>query len=132
MSDVGVTVARWVEKAKGRQTAVLRAVAQAALDRVQALTPAGPEDVRGNWSAVLPDDAIPTAGSPTIAALATVKAGDVVHIVNPVAHARTVEYGGTDTHGDGTFRVRQGQGMVRQTVTELPQIAGRVVREPPR
>lgn len=60
-------------------------------------------------------------------ALETAKIGQVIYILNPVAYARSVEYGRSIKRKDGGTTEIEGKGMVRQTVAELPQIASRVV-----
>lgn len=132
MTGFSSSIARWVETAKGRGTAVLRTVATEAVARVQELTPEeapeGAGTLRSNWSALRAGDTVPEPGAPTTTAIATAELGDVIHIVNPVADARETEYGGTGTREDGTAWVRSGHGMVQQTLAELPQIAGRAAK----
>ncbi|WP_109151568.1 HK97 gp10 family phage protein [Azospirillum sp. TSO5] len=128
MSDFSFAISRWCDRAKGRATAVLRGTALEAVGRVQELTPVDTGFLRANWSAVLTVDAIPKPGAPTLEALATARAGDVIYIVNPTAYARAIEYGRTGERKDGTQWVMQGRGMAAQTVAELPQIADRVLK----
>ena len=48
-------------------------------------------------------------------------------ILNPVSYARAIEYGREIQRKDGQTTRTHGRGMVQQTVSELPQIAQRVV-----
>jgi hypothetical protein len=59
--DFSVSVARWCEKAKGRADEAFRGIAQAALVRVQQLTPVDTGYLRANWVAMKEGDPVPKA-----------------------------------------------------------------------
>lgn len=126
-----VDVSRFVAKAKENMDGVFRAIALEALSRVKELTPVKTGYLRANFVATLdPESVRPSQGADagSTAAIAQAKAGDVIHIVNPVIYARRIEYGFTGQDSKGRSFSQPGRGMVQQVVTELPGIAQRVAR----
>lgn len=126
-----VDVSRFVLKAKENMNGVFRAIAQEALTRVKELTPVKTGYLRANFVATLdPSSVRPSQGGDTTsaAAISEAKAGDVIHIVNPVIYARRIEFGFTGQDAKGRSYSQPGRGMVQQVVTELPGIAQRVAR----
>lgn len=125
-----VQVRQWVEKAGRRAQAAFRATAQDAVTRVKELTPVRTGYLRANWTAMQPGEAEPVAGRvpPAEAAIAQLRLGDRLLVLNPVQYARRVEFGFTGTDAAGRTFNQAGRGMVQQTVAEMPAIAEAAVR----
>jgi len=128
MPDFSVDVTRWVEKARHRADAALRATAEDAVNRVKELTPVDTGHLRANWSAIRPDESLPIEGRATTEAITQASLGDIIVVVNPVIYARAIEYGRDIERKDGETTHVTGAGMVTQTVAELPEIARRATR----
>jgi hypothetical protein len=127
--EFSVQVGQWVEKALGRATQAFQATAQDAVARVKELTPVKTGYLRANWTAIQGGDAVPVAGAvPDPAeAIAALKIGDVVAIVNPVVYARRVEFGFVGQDSLGRHYNQAGAGMVQQTIIEVPEMAMQAV-----
>ncbi|MGG5810937.1 hypothetical protein [Falsiroseomonas sp. CW058] len=59
--------------------------------------------------------------------LAEARVGDTIFILNPVVYARMIEYGFSGKDSRGVSVNREGRGMVRQTVSEMPSIAQKAI-----
>ena len=129
MADFSVSVRSFVDKARDRARASFRGIAAEVVSEIQEKTPVRTGYLRANFSAITKDEAIPVPGSPSMSAITKAELDDTILIVNPVAYARSVEYGYNGTTKDGKEVHRQGRGMVQQTVAEVPEIAERVVAE---
>jgi hypothetical protein len=124
-----VSVKKWIALAGSRADEAFLATCLDAVDRVKQLTPVKTGYLRANWTAVREGDQMPVAGSETPAetALAGLKWGETVYIVNPVVYARRIEYGFVGEDSAGRHYNQAGRGMLQQTVQELPQIAEQAV-----
>ncbi len=131
MADFAANIKKWVDKAKDKGELAFRNIALAAVERTKELTPVDTGFLRANWVAVMSVDAIPKVGEigPPKNEIMRAKLGDIIYIVNPVQYARAIEYGFVGQNKSGKYVNRPGRGMVAQTITELPQIADRVVNE---
>lgn len=125
MADFSEDVSRWVNRARGRADAVFRAIATDALNRVKELTPVDTGFLRSNWTAVRQGEAEPVAGRvpDPMRAIAEVKVGEVLVIVNPTLYARRIEYGFVGEDSAGRHFNQEGRHMVQQTMAEMPAIA---------
>lgn len=125
MADFEVQVREWVEKAGRRAQAAFRATAQDAADKVKERTPVRTGYLRANWTAMKAGDVAPVAGRvpPAEAAIAALRLGDKIVILNPVVYARRIEYGFVGEDARGRYFTQEGRGMVQQTVLEIPELA---------
>jgi Bacteriophage HK97-gp10, putative tail-component len=125
MADFSEDVSKWVNSMGELASAVFRAIAFDALQRVQELTPVDTGFLRSNWTVIKQGDAEPVAGRtpPAALAIAGAEVGNVLVIINPVIYARRIEYGFVGEDSRGRFYNQPGRHMVAQTITELPQIA---------
>lgn len=122
-----VQVRQFVEKAGRRAQAAFRATALDAVSRVKELTPVRTGYLRANWTALRNDEAEPVAGRtpPAEVAIARLRLGEKIVVLNPVIYARVVEFGFQGEDARGRTVHRTGRGMVQQTVVEVPEIARR-------
>lgn len=129
MADFVRDVSAYVEHAKARADAALRAIAFDVVMAVQQKTPVDTGFLRSNWTAMLPGDAEPVAGRvpPPGVAIAQATVGMVITIINPVVYARRIEYGFVGDDSLGRHYNQPGAHMVQQTLDELPTIAAAAV-----
>jgi hypothetical protein len=130
MADFAAEVSAWCNKAGDRADQVFRAIAFDMVGRVQDLTPVDTGFLRSNWTAMKQGDSEPVAGrvSPPGVAIAAIKAGEVLVILNPVVYARRIEYGFVGEDKAGHHYSQTGRHMVAQTIAEAPQIADAAFR----
>ena len=122
-------VTAFVDKVKGRQNEVLRAIAYAAEARVKELTPVVTGYLRANWSVVRNAEASPIPGQGDNSAIAEITMGDTIRLVNPVVYARRIEFGFNGVDKLGRHYHQTGRGMAQQTMLELPEIAAGIVQD---
>lgn len=152
--DFSVQVGRWVGQAKERARIAFVATGFEALTRVKELTPVDTGWLRSNWQIQREGEAQPAqrAAFPTTPDAARqlveqlaeearqgggqerlaeraleAQLGEKLRIVNPVVYARPVEYGREIEKRDGSTATTRAAGMVARTVSELPDIARKVV-----
>ena len=127
--EFSLAVEEWVNAAKRRQGAALQAVAWDVLNAVKLETPVDTGFLRANWTIVRGDDPMPIAGRVPDPAqvIATLRAGDKVHIVNPVIYAARVEFGFVGQDKLGRQYDQAGRGMVQKVAVRLPDIAAKAV-----
>lgn len=123
-------VAKWVEKAKGRQDIVVRKVCLEIFRRVIMRTPVKTGRARGNWQCAIGDVPAGTIelndadGSATVSAVdavvANVKAGDVIYLVNNVPYILKLENGSSK---------QAPAGMVGMTLTEFGAVVEEAAKE---
>jgi hypothetical protein len=125
MADFSVDVSDWVAKARERADEAFQAIAFDLLRRVQELTPVDTGFLRSNWTALRPGDTEPVAGRVSGASdvIDSLRAGEIVVIINPVIYARRVEFGFVGQDSLGRNYNQPGRHMVAQTMAEAPQIA---------
>lgn len=125
MADFVRDVSVFVDRAKARADAALRAIAFDVVAAIQQKTPVDTGFLRSNWTAMLPGDAEPVAGRvpPPGVAIAQATVGMVITIINPVVYARRIEYGFVGDDALGRHYNQPGAHMVQQTLDELPAIA---------
>ena len=130
MGTFALDISKWIEKAKGRETIVVRKVALDIFRRVILRTPVDTGRARGNWQCAIED--IPTAalatvdpdGGATVASAADIvqsmKAGDRIFLVNNVVYILSLE--------DGHSK-QAPAGMVGITLTEFGAVVDQAVDE---
>lgn len=129
MADFARDVSAFVERAKARADAALRAIAFAAVESVQHKTPVDTGFLRSNWTAMLPGDSEPVAGrvANPDAVIAEATVGMTITIINPVVYARRIEFGFVGEDSLGRHYNQQGAHMVQRTLDDLPAIATEAV-----
>lgn len=127
MADFAAEVSAWCNKAGDRANQVFRAIGFDMVARVQDLTPVDTGFLRSNWTAMKEGDSEPVAGRvpPPGVAIATIKVGEVLVILNPVVYARRIEYGFVGEDKAGRRFSQTGRHMVAQTMSETAEIADR-------
>ena len=138
-ADFVASLDSFLETVDRRADLVVRAIAEAVLDKVKEYTPVDTGFLRAGWSVVPGGTELPVVqrgaqpppegASPLTVDLSRLKAGAVVRIVNPVAYARPVEFGHARVLKDGSTRHVEGRHMAARAVAELPALAERVVRD---
>lgn len=128
MADFSEDVSRWAIRMGARADLFVQVLAMEATNRVKQLTPVRTGFLRSNWTVIRRGDAEPVAGAVADAskAIATIKAGDIVTIINPTRYARRIEYGFVGADSLGRTYHQQGHHMMTQTIAELPSIAQHV------
>lgn len=120
MASFSLDISKWVEKAQGRIDLVVRKISLDLFSRVILRSPVDTGRFRGNWSVAIgsvPDGVLELndkSGSATVskatAAVANVKAGDVIYLVNNLPYGPRLEYG---------WSKQAPAGMVRVTIQEF-------------
>jgi len=125
--EFALAVEQWIGKAKDHADQALRATAEDVVARVKELTPVRTGFLRANWTVARGDDAIPTASAApeTAEAIAKLRLGDRLLVVNPVVYAARVEFGFVGVDSLGRHYDQKGAGMMQRTINELPGIARR-------
>jgi hypothetical protein len=120
MADFSEDVSRWALRMGARADLFVQVLAMEVVNRVKELTPVRTGFLRSNWTVIRRGDAEPVAGSETEAnrTLATVKAGDIVTVINPTTYARRIEYGFVGADSAGRIYHQQGRHMMTQTIAE--------------
>ena len=133
LGNFELDIQRFVDKANGRIDLVVRKVALDLFKRVIMKTAVDTGRARGSWQCAI--GSIPSAqvnhldksGSETIArmtaAVAPVKAGDVVYLTSSLVYIRPLEYG---------WSAQSPSGMVRISATEYGAVVSRAVSELPK
>ena len=132
MDNFDVSVAKWVEKAKGNMNEVFRGIALAALNRVKELTPVKTGYLKAGWQASVQRGAllvVKKAGDDGVAAISRAVAGDTIYIFNPVVYARRIEFGFNGKDSLGRTYHQKGHHMMAQTIAEIPGIAQKILSE---
>ena len=126
-----VSVKKWVDKAHAHSDQALQAIAWAALQRVQELTPVRTGTLRAGWQIVRPGDEMPIAKreEENLAMVLSLRAGDVFLITNPVVYARRIEFGFVGEDSLGRHYHQEGRHMLQQTIAEMPAIAQRAINQ---
>jgi hypothetical protein len=126
-------IARFVEKAKGNATLVVRRTSLDLLSRVIQKSPVDEGRFKSSWLVSL--NAIPEgvpgtidkSGAPSFArlnmAVAGMKAGDYIAMTSSLAYSRKLEYGHSK---------QAPSGVVRITVAEFPQVVAKAAAEAPK
>jgi hypothetical protein len=140
--DFSVMVGRWVDQAEGRAKEAFLAIGYAAVARVKQLTPVRTGNLRANWQLMRDGEQVPVVRKQGSSAepgadgpragggsAEDVKLGERLVIVNPVIYARAVEYGRTIQRNDGDETRVPGRGMMAQTISEIPEIATKAIRD---
>lgn len=133
MADFSEDVSRWAIAMGARADLFVQVLAQEVVNRVKELTPVRTGFLRANWTVIRKGDAEPVPGRATAAdankTLSSVKAGDIVTVINPTVYARRIEYGFVGADSAGRTYHQAGRHMMTQTIAELPSIARRVTAQ---
>ncbi len=129
-SNFALDISRWAEKAKGRMDIVVRKVCLDLFSRVIFRTPVDEGRARGNWQCTIgniPDGVLEVDdknGTVTMsrasAAVAKVRAGDVVYLVNNVPYINRLEHGWSKQAPSGMVGITVAEygGVVQQAAGE--------------
>lgn len=133
LGNFELDIQKFVNKAKGNITLVIRKIALDLFRRVIMKSPVDTGRFKGNWQVAI--GSIPAgvlaiddkSGTATIskmtAAVLGLKAGQVIYLVNNLEYARPLEYGHSK---------QAPAGVVRTTLQEFPQVVSKAANEVPK
>lgn len=149
LGNFELDIQKFVDKAKGNVTLVVRKIALDIFKRVIIKSPVGNPDIwkdpssappgyaggrfKSNWQVAIGsipagtlevNDKGQAALSRVDAAVLRLKAGDIIYLVNNLDYARPLEYLGHSKQAPN--------GMVRITVLEFPQVVSKAANEVPK